>query len=69
MQEHNFSMWIASIIEGDIYVSHNDLLFLKAAACLVGVYVLTNIIPYPWGFLAFLGITALSLYQLWRSLQ
>ena len=50
-------------------MSHNDLLFLKAVAYLVGVYVLINIIPYPWGFLAFLSITAWSLYQLWRSLQ
>ena len=48
-------------------MSDNNLYFLKAILYILGINILIYILPYPWGFLSFLGITAWSLYMLWRQ--
>ena len=48
-------------------MEHRNKQVLFAVLYLVGINVLINILPSPFGMIAFIGLTGYSLYTLWRN--
>ena len=48
-------------------MSEGNIEFLKAIGYIVGINILVNILPSPWGLIAFMGLAAHMLYQLYKQ--
>ena len=42
-------------------------ILVKSILCIVGINVLINVLPQPFGLLVFVGIAGYSLYNIYRS--
>ena len=40
--------------------------FLKGILYIIGINLILNLLPYPYGIIAFVGIVGYSLWELWK---
>ena len=48
-------------------MNNGNVAFLKAVGWMIGVNLVINLLPYPWGFIAFLALIAGAVYEIYRQ--
>lgn len=47
-------------------MNSNNTMFIKGLAYMIGVNLVINLLPHPWGLITFGVIVAHGIYELWR---